>query len=40
MTDSPASAPDSGPGVFAANGLRKRFKKTTVAMGMKRISKF
>jgi lipopolysaccharide export system ATP-binding protein len=30
VTDSPASAPDSGPGVFAANGLRKRFKKTTV----------
>ncbi|WP_052367446.1 LPS export ABC transporter ATP-binding protein [Algiphilus aromaticivorans] len=30
MTESPASAPASGPGVFAANGLHKRFKKTTV----------
>ena len=30
MSESPVSAPDSGPGVFAATGLHKRFKKTTV----------
>lgn len=30
MSESSASAPDSGPGVFAASGLHKRFKKTTV----------
>jgi lipopolysaccharide export system ATP-binding protein len=30
VSESSASAPDSGPGVFAASGLHKRFKKTTV----------